>query len=313
MVRTGSAAELAELCRRAEATGADSLWAVDHLFWPHPIGEALTTLAVAAAATTAGRTSGPACSSSPCASRPPWPSRPPPSSSSRAGASSSGWASGSHQGEYERAGVDFHRRGRLMDEGIAELRARLGRPRRRTSDYVQEPASTRVPLWFGGSSVAGPAPGGHGRRRLDPPLPHPRGLRGGAGGAPARDGRGRPRPGRRRAGRRGLRLRRATTRTRRAGRRLALAPLPAARQGLPAAPGGRPARDVRRRRCAASPTPGRATSSSWWPAPPPSSSSRSLRAGVRRRREQPGPGRARRHERDRRRHPRHRHDRHEPA
>ena len=44
--------ELAELCRRAEATGADSLWAVDHLFWPHPIGEPMTTLAVAAAATT---------------------------------------------------------------------------------------------------------------------------------------------------------------------------------------------------------------------------------------------------------------------
>ena len=49
---TGNADELAELCRRAEATGADSLWAVDHLYWPHPIGEALTTLAVAAVTTT---------------------------------------------------------------------------------------------------------------------------------------------------------------------------------------------------------------------------------------------------------------------
>ena len=45
---TGSADEVAELCRRAEATGADSLWAVDHLFWPHPINECLTTLAIAA-------------------------------------------------------------------------------------------------------------------------------------------------------------------------------------------------------------------------------------------------------------------------
>ena len=43
---------MAELCRRAEATGADSLWAVDHLYWPHPIAEAFTTLAVAAATTT---------------------------------------------------------------------------------------------------------------------------------------------------------------------------------------------------------------------------------------------------------------------
>ena len=48
---TGSAPDLVELCRRAEATGADSLWAVDHLFWPHPMGESLTTLAVAAVAT----------------------------------------------------------------------------------------------------------------------------------------------------------------------------------------------------------------------------------------------------------------------
>ena len=30
---------------------------------------------------------------------------------------------GIHEGEYERAGVDFHRRGRLMDEGVAKVRA----------------------------------------------------------------------------------------------------------------------------------------------------------------------------------------------
>ena len=42
--RRYSRAELTELCQRAEATGADSLWAVDHLFWPHPIDEALMRL-----------------------------------------------------------------------------------------------------------------------------------------------------------------------------------------------------------------------------------------------------------------------------
>src|SRR5579863_4199289 len=47
----GTAPNVSELCRRAEATGADSLWAVDHLYWPHPINECLTTLAIAAAAT----------------------------------------------------------------------------------------------------------------------------------------------------------------------------------------------------------------------------------------------------------------------
>ena len=52
MSTTGRADEVAEVCRRAEATGADSLWAVDHLYWPHPVAEALTTLTVAAVTTT---------------------------------------------------------------------------------------------------------------------------------------------------------------------------------------------------------------------------------------------------------------------
>ncbi len=46
-----TAHNLAELFRRAEATGAESLWVVDHLYWPHPINECLTTLAIGAAAT----------------------------------------------------------------------------------------------------------------------------------------------------------------------------------------------------------------------------------------------------------------------
>ena len=45
------AQNLAELFVRAEATGADSLWVVDHLYWPHPINECLTTLAIGAGAT----------------------------------------------------------------------------------------------------------------------------------------------------------------------------------------------------------------------------------------------------------------------
>jgi alkanesulfonate monooxygenase SsuD/methylene tetrahydromethanopterin reductase-like flavin-dependent oxidoreductase (luciferase family) len=57
---------------------------------------------------------------------------------------------GSHEPEYVNAGVDFHRRGRLMDEGVARLHAAWDAP----ADYVQAPAGPPVPLWFGGASAA---------------------------------------------------------------------------------------------------------------------------------------------------------------
>ncbi len=148
---TSSASALAELCRRAEATGADSLWAVDHLYWPHPIAEALTTLAVAATAT--ARTALGTCVLQ-------LPLRHPGSVAKQAtalqllsgGRFVLGLGVGSHRSEYERAGVDFTRRGRLMDEGVATLRAAWRTDSH--SEYVQNPASTPIPLWFGGSSVA---------------------------------------------------------------------------------------------------------------------------------------------------------------
>ena len=275
LVPPGAPPELAELCRRAEATGADSLWAVDHLFWPHPMGEALTTLAVAAVAT-----SRPTLGT--CVLQ--LPLRRPAAVAKQAtalqllsgGRFVLGLGVGIHEGEYERAGVDFHRRGRLMDEGVAELRAAwdgpTGRPGR--SDYVQEPASPPVPLWFGGSSAAA-------RRRAAavgdgwvPLFLAPDEYAAGAGGAAARDGRGRPRP--RRPSRPAVVVFACVgddDEAPGARRGLALAPLPAAAQGLPAPPGGRIARDVRRRAARASPTPGPATSSSWWPGRPPSSTS----------------------------------------
>jgi alkanesulfonate monooxygenase SsuD/methylene tetrahydromethanopterin reductase-like flavin-dependent oxidoreductase (luciferase family) len=150
---TGSAAEVAELCRRAEATGADSLWAVDHLFWPHPMGESLTTLAVAAGATTR-----PTLGT--CVLQ--LPLRRPAAVAKQAtalqllsgGRFVLGVGVGIHEGEYERAGVDYHRRGRLMDEGIAEMRAAWDPVADASSDYVQQPASPPVPLWVGGASIA---------------------------------------------------------------------------------------------------------------------------------------------------------------
>ena len=154
---TGSAPDLVELCRRAEATGADSLWAVDHLFWPHPMGESLTTLAVAAVAT-----SRPTLGT--CVLQ--LPLRRPAAVAKQAtalqllsgGRFVLGLGVGIHEGEYERAGVDFHRRGRLLDEGVAGLRAAWGATgRSRTPSTSRNPP--RPPCRCG-SEARATRPGG---------------------------------------------------------------------------------------------------------------------------------------------------------
>jgi len=149
----GSSADLGELCRQAEAAGADSLWAVDHLFWPHPINEPMTTLAIAASATRRAALGT-------CILQ--LPLREPAGVAKQAtalqllsdGRFVLGLGVGSHEEEYQRAGIDFHRRGRLMDDGVARLRAAWSGDAARPSDYVQQPEAHRVPLWFGGSSPA---------------------------------------------------------------------------------------------------------------------------------------------------------------
>jgi alkanesulfonate monooxygenase SsuD/methylene tetrahydromethanopterin reductase-like flavin-dependent oxidoreductase (luciferase family) len=149
----GTASNLAELCRRAEETGADSLWAVDHLYWPHPINECLTTLAIAAAATRR-----PTLGS--CILQ--LPLRHPAAVAKQvtalqhlsSGRFILGVGVGSHEAEYVRAGVDFHRRGRLMDEGLAVIRDAWAAADQPAGSYRQEPWSPRVPIWIGGSSVA---------------------------------------------------------------------------------------------------------------------------------------------------------------
>ncbi len=150
---TGSARDVFDLCERAEATGADSLWAVDHLYWPHPINECLTTLTIAAAATR-----GPTLGS--CILQ--LPLRHPGAVAKQAtslqnlsgGRFVLGVGVGSHAGEYARAGIDFHRRGRLMDEGIAALFEAWSTSHDHEIRYRQEPTSSRVPLWIGGASPA---------------------------------------------------------------------------------------------------------------------------------------------------------------
>jgi alkanesulfonate monooxygenase SsuD/methylene tetrahydromethanopterin reductase-like flavin-dependent oxidoreductase (luciferase family) len=147
----GTAAELADLCRRAEATGADSLWVVDHLFWPHTLDEAMTTLAIAASATR--RPSLGTCILQ-------LPLRDAPTVAKQAtnlqllsgGRFVLGLGVGSHKSEYEQAGVDFHRRGELMDAGIARIKDAWASADEPDGAYRQLPASTRVPIWLGGSS-----------------------------------------------------------------------------------------------------------------------------------------------------------------
>ncbi len=152
-----TAQNLAELFRRAEATGADSLWVVDHLYWPHPINECLTTLAIGAGAT--GRPTLGSCILQ-------LPLRQPSAVAKQATALQHlsggrfilGVGVGSHPDEYARAGVDYRRRGQLMDEGIATMNEAWagadGTFGTHDIRYHQLPPSPRVPLWIGGSSPA---------------------------------------------------------------------------------------------------------------------------------------------------------------
>jgi alkanesulfonate monooxygenase SsuD/methylene tetrahydromethanopterin reductase-like flavin-dependent oxidoreductase (luciferase family) len=151
MSTTDSAAEVAELCRRAEATGADSLWAVDHLYWPHPIAEPMTTLAVAATATTRPLL-GTCVLQLPLRRASVVAKQATGLQLLSGGRFVLGVGVGIHEGEYERADTDFRRRGRLMDEGVAALRAAWASDA--PSEYVMQPRSAPVPVWFGGHSDA---------------------------------------------------------------------------------------------------------------------------------------------------------------
>jgi alkanesulfonate monooxygenase SsuD/methylene tetrahydromethanopterin reductase-like flavin-dependent oxidoreductase (luciferase family) len=151
---TNSTADhLTALCQQAEATGADSLWAVDHLFWPRPINECFTTLAVAAAATRTP-TLGTCVLQLPLRQAAVVAKQATALQLLSGGRFVLGVGVGSHAPEYARAGVDFHRRGRLMDEGIDAMRRAWDRGGGPDALYPQEPPSPGVPLWIGGSSVA---------------------------------------------------------------------------------------------------------------------------------------------------------------
>lgn len=153
---------LATFCREAEEAGAGALWACDHLFWHGPSIECLVALTVAATATESA-TLGSCVIQLPLRSAPAVAKQAASIQTLSDGRLVLGVGVGSHAGEYEQAGVDYHRRGRLLDAGILELRrswaSGQGVDRGDVDDaggarYRQLPAPPPVPVWAGGSSEA---------------------------------------------------------------------------------------------------------------------------------------------------------------
>jgi alkanesulfonate monooxygenase SsuD/methylene tetrahydromethanopterin reductase-like flavin-dependent oxidoreductase (luciferase family) len=155
-------ADVATLCHGAEERGADALWACDHLFWHGPCLECMVVLAIAATATTRA-TLGTCVVQLPLRQAPAVAKQAASLQTLTRGRVILGVGVGSHAGEYEQAGVDYHSRGRLLDAGIAELRrswaSGAGVTRGDTGQagparYRQLPAPPSVPVWVGGSSEA---------------------------------------------------------------------------------------------------------------------------------------------------------------
>ena len=150
---TNTAQELAATCAAAEEAGAGALWAVDHLFWGRPLLECLSALAVAATATRRAVVGS-------CVLQLPLRRAPAVAKAAATlqvltgGRFVLGVGVGSHRGEYEAAGIDFAARGRLLDEGLAALRAAWASAGDPSRPYRQEPAGGDVPVWIGGSGPA---------------------------------------------------------------------------------------------------------------------------------------------------------------
>ena len=122
------------------------------------------------------RRSAPASSSCPCAVRPPWPSRPRRSRSSPVDASSSGSASASTRASTT-APASSSGAGDGSWTWASTSSAAPGTPTRlppRTTS--RQPASASVPIYDRRLERGRQAEGGGGGRRLDPPLPHARGV-----------------------------------------------------------------------------------------------------------------------------------------
>lgn len=156
------AAGLAAVCRDAEGIGADALWACDHLFWHGPCLESIVALSIAATATERAIL-GTCVVQLPLRQAAVVAKQAASLQTLTRGRIILGVGVGSHPGEYEQAGIDYHTRGRQLDAGIAELhRSWASGGGVTTGDidddgpdrYRQLPEPSPVPVWVGGSSEA---------------------------------------------------------------------------------------------------------------------------------------------------------------
>jgi alkanesulfonate monooxygenase SsuD/methylene tetrahydromethanopterin reductase-like flavin-dependent oxidoreductase (luciferase family) len=147
----GGWSQIGPVARSAEAAGAAAVWLTDHLYWHRPAVDVIGGLHAVAAATTS-------CTIGPCALQ--LPLRDVPSTAKSLaylaelapGRVTACVGVGEHPEEYEAAGKSdrYHRRGRLLDEGIDELRAAWTA----SSGGVSMAPGGEVPLWIGGRSEA---------------------------------------------------------------------------------------------------------------------------------------------------------------
>ena len=159
---TDPIAHLASVCADSEQLGADALWACDHLFWHGPSLEPMTALAIAATATDTA-TLGTCVIQLPLRQAPVVAKQAASLQTLTRGRFILGVGVGSHAGEYEQAGLDYHARGRQLDAGIAELRRSWASGHGVTAGdtsatgperYRQLPEPPAIPVWVGGSSEA---------------------------------------------------------------------------------------------------------------------------------------------------------------
>ncbi|MEO6989023.1 MAG: LLM class flavin-dependent oxidoreductase [Aquihabitans sp.] len=144
----GGWASLGALAREAEEHGVGAIWFTDHVFWHTPVADVTAALALVATATDR-------CAVGPLVLQLPLhlPARVAKSMSFidhlANGRVIVGVGIGEHEAEYVAAGVGerYRRRGRLLDEGIVELR----RAWAQAGDLTMAPARN-LPVWVGGRS-----------------------------------------------------------------------------------------------------------------------------------------------------------------
>ena len=148
----------------AEAMGYDSIWLAGHLFWFRPTADVLSSMAWVAHGTSRV-TIGSAILLLPL-----YNALTVAKSLAQLDVLSGGriilgaGVGGEEEAEFRAAGVDVHRRGRIMDEQLDLLRRLWERPRESWSstsyeltdrlELLPRPVQSRLPIWVGGRSAA---------------------------------------------------------------------------------------------------------------------------------------------------------------